>query len=192
LEYLKWGKLCTPDHNVTVPFTRMLAGPMDYHLGGFRNVSPAKFKVRWQNPLVLGSRCHHLAMYVVYENPVPMVCDTPTTYRGQPGFEFIKQVPTYWDETRFVLGEVGQYVVVARRSGDQWYVGCMTGQAARDLEIPLSFLPEGRFEARILADDPARQVRRDRRIVTAETRLSAKLLPCGGQVIHLVPLRPSP
>lgn len=98
LEYLKWSDQCSPPHNVTVAFTRMLAGPMDYHLGGFRVVNRGEFKPQSIKPNVLGTRCHHLAMYVVFENPMPMVCDAPTAYESQPGFDFIRQVPTTWDE----------------------------------------------------------------------------------------------
>lgn len=193
LEYLKWSAHCTPDHDVIVAYTRMLAGPMDYHLGGFHSVTPTQFKPQNQNPMVLGTRCHQLAMYVIYENPVPMVCDTPTAYRGQPGFDFLKQVPTCWDETRFLLGEPGQYIAVARRSGDDWYIGCMTGHTLRNLEIPLSFLPEGDFDAYIWSDDASQpddpnRLQETHRRVTRQIQLPTTLLPGGGQVIRLVPV----
>ncbi|MDA7633599.1 glycoside hydrolase family 97 protein, partial [bacterium] len=126
LEYLKWSEDCTPEHNLIVPFTRMLAGPMDYHLGGFLNVLPDAFEARSAHPMVLGTRCHHLAMYVAYENAVPMVCDAPTAYINQPGFDFIQQVPTEWDETRFLAGEVSDFLVIARRKGQDWYIAAMT------------------------------------------------------------------
>jgi alpha-glucosidase len=131
-------------------------------------------------------------MYVVYENPVPMVCDTPSAYRGQPGFEFLKEVPTVWDETRFLAGDVGEYIAVARRKGKQWYVGCMTGSKGREINIPLSFLGKGDYRAKILADDAEHaddpnRVRTSQRKVTANDSLTVKMLPDGGQAIRLVP-----
>ena len=111
----------------------MIAGPMDYHLGGFRAADRNHFKPANVKPSVLGTRCQHLAMYVVYENPMPMVCDAPTAYEGQPGFDFIRQVPTAWDETRVLSGKVGEYIVVARRKGHDWYLGAMTGSPAASL-----------------------------------------------------------
>ena len=131
LEYLKWSARCTPRHNVGVAYTRLLAGPLDYHLGAFRAVARSDFRPRNENPTVLGTRCHHLAMYVVYENPMPMVCDSPSAYEGQPGFDFLVDVPTTWDETRFVAGEPGEFIVVARRNGPNWYLGGMTNWQAR-------------------------------------------------------------
>ncbi|OYP29973.1 glycoside hydrolase family 97 protein [Rhodopirellula sp. MGV] len=141
LEYLKWSDKCTPDHNVNVAYTRGLTGPVDYHQGGFRSVSRAEFEPRDLRPVVMGTRCHHMAMYVVYENPMPMVADTLDSYEGQPGFDFVAQVPTTWDETKFVVGEPGKYIVLARRQGDIWYVGGMTNWDAREVELSLDFLP---------------------------------------------------
>jgi hypothetical protein len=108
---------CDPRHNVDVAFARSLAGPIGYHLGGFHSLGKSDFRARVINPNVLGTRCHHLALYVVYDNPMPQVCDTPAAYEGQPEFEFIEAVPTTWDETRFLAGEPGEFIVVARRSG---------------------------------------------------------------------------
>jgi len=154
LEYLKWSDLCTPEHNLMMPFTRMLAGPMDYHLGGFRAVTREKFSPRNIAPHVLGTRGHHLAMYVCYDNPQPMVADYPTAYEGQPGFDFLQAVPTYWDETRVLVGEVGEVLVTARRRGKTWYVGAMAAKRARELTLPLSFLGSGRYAAQVWKDAP--------------------------------------
>jgi len=151
-EYLKWTNRCTPEHDVTMAFTRMLAGSMDYHLGGFRGAYREQFQHRMVKPMVYGTRCFQLAMYVVYENPLPMVCDTPDSYLGQPGFDFIQKVPTTWDETRVLSGEVGKYIVVARRKGSDWYVGAMTDWTPRALEIHLNFLPRGEYEVQTWAD----------------------------------------
>jgi alpha-glucosidase len=185
LEYLKWSNLCAPPHNVMVAYTRLLAGPMDYHLGGFRAVSRREFQARSDAPNVLGTRCHHLAMYVVYENPMPMVCDFPSAYEGQTGFDFLAEVPTTWDETRFVCGEPGEYIVVARRKGQTWYLGGMTNWTARSLSIPLDFLGTGQYEASLYVDgsldeERPNEIRLERRDVSAGTPLRVSLAPGGG------------
>ena len=192
LEYLKWSVLCTPQHNVNVAYTRLLAGPTDYHLGGFRSVSSREFKPRNDNPNVLGTRCHHLALYVVYENPMPMVCDTPSAYEGQTGFEFLKQVPTTWDETRFLIGEAGQFVVVARRSDKAWYLGGITNDMVRELAIPLKFLGAGEYEAEVFVDGSLSKkqpnaILLDRRTVTTESSLKVTMASGGGFVAAIRP-----
>jgi alpha-glucosidase len=154
LEYLKWTDRCTPEHNLLMAFTRLVAGPMDYHLGGFRAVPRAEFKPHHVAPTVLGTRCHHLAMYVCFDNPNPMVADYPTAYEGQPGFDFLKQVPTWWDETRVIVGEIGELLVTARRKGSTWYLGGMSAGRSRELNLPLSFLGRKNYAAKIWTDAP--------------------------------------
>jgi alpha-glucosidase len=144
----------TPQHTVTLPFTRMLAGPMDFTPGGFRNVTAAEFTPNMRRPMVMGTRCHQLAMFVVYESPLTMVCDDPAAYRNQPGLEFIRQVPTTWDETRVLNGEIGECITIARRSGTDWYIGAMTDWTPRTMRIPLAFLGEGESAADIYQDGP--------------------------------------
>ncbi len=190
LEYLRWSDLCTPQHNVTVTFTRMLAGPMDYHLGGFRAVTRTEFKPRKVGPVVIGTRCHHMATYIVYENPVPMVADYPSAYGNQPGFEVIERVPTLWDETRVLDARVAEYIVLARRKGKEWYVGAMTNWTPREIDIPLTFLGPGEFlvetwsDAPETIDDPNFLVKESRK-VTARDTLHAKLVTGGGWVMHV-------
>ncbi|MBI1984057.1 MAG: glycoside hydrolase family 97 catalytic domain-containing protein, partial [Acidobacteria bacterium] len=192
LEYLKWSENPSPEHNLMAPFTRMLAGPMDYHLGGFRAVRREKFKPRGVSPTVMGTRTHHLAMYVVYENPMPMVCDYPTAYENQPGFDFIERVPTVWDETRVLSAQVGDYIVVARRNANDWYLGAMTDWTPRSLEIPLDFLGPGSYVAEIWSDAPETAgdpnvLVKDRRSVSAQDTIRAKLSSGGGWVLHVKP-----
>ena len=148
----KWGNLITPDDDISIPFTRLLAGATDYHLGGFHAVSAAQYKEQVTRPFVLGTRCHMLAMYVVLESYLGMVCDYPGAYLGQPGFEFIQQVPTVWDETRVPAADVGAYVCIARRKGKDWYLGAINNSTARDITVPLAFLPEGSYTALIYSD----------------------------------------
>jgi len=152
LEYLKWSDRCPPEHDLMMAFTRLIAGPMDYHLGGFRAVPRAQFKPRNVAPNVLGTRCHMLAMYVCFDNPNPMVADFPTAYEGQPGFDFVKLVPTWWDETRVVASQIGELLVTARRKGATWYLGGMSAKRPRDLTLSMSFVGKGRYSARIWKD----------------------------------------
>ncbi len=152
LEYLKWSDRCTPQHDLEMAYTRLIAGPMDYHLGGFRAVRPNEFKPRNIAPNVLGTRCHMLALYVCFDNPAPMVADYPAAYEGQPGFEFIQRVPTWWDETRVLIDNVGEILVVARRRGTTWFLGGITGARAQEITLPLNFLNSGRRTAIVWKD----------------------------------------
>ncbi len=154
MEYSKWSERVTPEYNVTIPFTRMLAGPMDYTPGGFRNKVRGQFKVQDIAPMTQGTRAHQLAMYVVYEAPLVMLADYPEAYEGQPGLEFIERVPTVWDETRVLNGEVGKYITIARQKNSAWYLGAMTNWDQRDIEVPLSFLGPGEYRVQIFADGP--------------------------------------
>jgi alpha-glucosidase len=192
LEYLKWSGRCTPQHNIDVAYTRALAGPTDYHLGGFRSVSAARFKPRSIMPEVLGTRCHHLAMYVVYVNPMPMVCDTPSSYEGQPGFAFLKEVPVTWDETRFVAGEAGEFVIVARRRDTTWYLGGMTNDTARQIAVPLPMLDPGEYAAELfidgsLSEDEPNAIRLERHAVTTGMSLQISMASGGGFVAVIRP-----
>ncbi len=149
----KWNEEgLSPDHDINMPFTRMLAGSTDYHLGGFRAVPKVKYKTQYTRPLMIGTRCHMLAMYVVLENYLQMVCDYPEAYEGQPGFEFIKEIPTVWDETKVVDAKTGEYIAIARRKNDEWYVGIITNHEARQITIPLTFLNQGKYTAEIYTD----------------------------------------
>jgi alpha-glucosidase len=193
LEYDKWDKVgCPPDHQVTVAFTRMLAGPLDFHQGSFRGVSVEQFKSRDKAPLVMGTPARTLAGYVVYQNHLPMVADYPSAYRGHPGLAMLAKIPTTWDDTKFLAGSVGAYVVLARRDGADWYVGAMNGLEAREVEVPLRFLGPGRYQAEVFADDPEQKTphRLTRRIkeVTAGDTLKVRLEAAGGCLTRLAPL----
>jgi len=194
LEYLKWSNRATADHNVMIAFTRLLAGPLDYTPGGFENVPPAEFTPRNVNPTVPTTRAHQMALYVIFESGFQMLADYPGAYRASKELEFLKQVPVAWDETRGLGGRPGAYVSVARRQGDAWYIGTITGAEAREIEIPLGrILPAGRtYTAEIWADAPDAAVQpkntvRTTQRVTADTRLRARLAPAGGHVIVLRP-----
>lgn len=195
LEYDKWdANGVPPEHEVTVPFTRMLAGPLDFHQGSFRHAWPRDFAPRNVAPLVKGTRARTLASYVVFENYLPMVADYPAAYRHQPGLTFLAEVPTTWDETRVLNGMPGQYITMARRSGSQWFVGSMTDSHARRLTIPLDFLGHGPFIADVYEDDPdpshpPSSLIRRRLQVTATDTLQADLAPAGGHAVRVIPVR---
>ena len=153
MEWSKWSAESEPEHNVTLPFTRMFLGPMDYTPGAMRNATKETFAAIHDQPMALGTRCHQLAMYVVFESPLQMLSDSPSNYLREPeAMEFLAAVPTEWDETKVLGGKIDDYVVVARRNGHEWYVGAMSDWTARDLEIDLSFLPEGNFTMDAYAD----------------------------------------
>ncbi|WP_375417349.1 glycoside hydrolase family 97 protein [uncultured Hymenobacter sp.] len=186
----KWGGPMRPDHDLNMPFSRLLAGPTDYHLGGFRAVPEARFRSHYVRPLMVGTRAHMLAMYVVLESYLGMVCDEPAAYENQPGFEFIKFLPTTWDETRVPLAEVAKYVCFARRKGADWFVGTLNNSEARTLTLPLDFLPPGLYEATLYADAPdvasnPNHLVKQTRTVSRKDQLEISLLPGGGQVMVL-------
>jgi alpha-glucosidase len=179
----------SPDHDIIMPFTRVLAGSTDYHLGGFRAVPQDKFRAQYTRPLVLGTRCHMLAMYVVLENYLQMVCDYPEAYEGQQGFEFIKEIPTTWDETRVIDAKVNEYIIIARRKNSDWFAGAITNHSGREANLPLSFLGEGKYVAEIYSDSVDTNVNPNhlniqKQEVTKDNNLSLKIAPDGGFVIR--------
>jgi alpha-glucosidase len=194
LEYSKWSDRVTPDYDVTIPFTRMLAGPMDFTPGAMRNAAQGQFEARDVAPMAQGTRAHQLAMYVVYESPLVMVSDYPEAYEGQPGLEFIEKVPTVWDETRVPAGAPGEFVVVARRQGDAWYVGAMTSWSPRTVDLPLAFLGAGDYEAAFFVDGPdaateGTSLEVTKRAVKAGDKLALTLAPGGGAAIIFTPVK---
>jgi alpha-glucosidase len=187
----EWNKMdsrITPQHNLMLPYTRMLTGPMDYTPGGFRNGTPASFKPRALMPLTQSTRGQALAMYVVYDSPLQMVSDDPDAYRDAAGFDFIRRVPTAWDETRFLSGEPGRDIVLARRQGCTWYLGAMTatGEGSETGHVPLRFLPPGRYHATVWEDgDTPDALRRREYEVTARDTLKLRLSAAGGGAVIL-------
>jgi alpha-glucosidase len=194
MEQSKAGARDNPDHHVMLPFTRMLAGPMDYTPGAFHNVTREQFEARMREPMVMGTRAHQLAMYVVYEAAFQMVSDWPGAYEGQPALQFIKDVPATWDETRALDGVPGEFVTIARRHGQEWFLGSMSNWKPRALDIPLTFLGDGQYTAEIYAD--ARDADRfpqhvviQRKSVRRASTLEINLAPGGGYAVRFVPAR---
>ncbi|MGB7190634.1 MAG: glycoside hydrolase family 97 protein [Acidobacteriaceae bacterium] len=192
MENNKVGRRDSPVDRTVFPFTRLLAGPMDYTPGGFRNATEAGFVARDKNPMVMGTRAQQLALYVIFQTPIQMVSDSPQTYAGQPAFQFIKDVPASWDATRVLDGYPGKFVVMARRHGDDWYLGGITNWTPRTLRVPLTFLGSGTYTAEIYADAAGahpRHVAISRQVVNAGQTLSLKLASGGGCAIRFTPRR---
>lgn len=150
-EYNKWSLRITPEHLCTLPFTRMLAGPMDFTPGGFLNRNPDKFK-NGTPAQVLGTRSNTLAQFVVFDSPYMVACDHPKNYYGQVGEVFLKRVKSVWDDTKVLNGAISEYITIARRSGNTWFIGAMTNSFQRELEIKLDFLGEGNYKMTSFSD----------------------------------------
>jgi len=189
-EHHKWDNLVSPDADMDIFFTRMLAGSTDYHLGGFRALPYSKFVVQNFRPYAMGTRCHMLAMYVVLENYLPMLCDYPEAYIGEPGFELLKNIPTVWDKTHVADAKVGEYISIARRKDDVWYIGTVTNLKAREIKLKLDFLPAGNYSAEIYSDAPdndenANHLIKKKTVVNKTTVSKLVLSSGGGNVIVL-------
>jgi alpha-glucosidase len=172
----------------------MLAGPLDYTPGGFGNVTREEFEPRITQPVVMGTRAHQLALFVVFESPFQMVSDYPGRYRGQKEFAFIRKVPTTWDETRVLAGTPMQSITIARRNGRDWYIGALTDWDQREIEIPLAFLGEGNHEAEIYSDAPDAATQPthtsiERKRVDSTDTLRLRLASGGGAAIHIRPIQ---
>ena len=189
-EYDKWSDAMTPEHDINVAFTRLIAGPTDYHLGGFRAVPKSKFRIQYTRPLVMGTRAHMLAMYVVLESYLALVSDYPEAYIGQPGFDFLKQVPTTWDETKVISARVGEWITIARRKGDDWYIGTINNSTPREIKIDFNFLGSTEYEAKMYADSRDAEENPNNLevksiLVKKGDSLRISLASGGGQVIHI-------
>ncbi|GAA4416684.1 glycoside hydrolase family 97 protein [Nibrella viscosa] len=156
---LEWNKFnpqgITPEHDVTLPFIRMLAGSMDYTPGAMTNMNKENWRMIFEQPMSQGTRAHQLAMFVVYHAPLQMLADAPTAYEREPDvLKFLAAVPVTWDETVPLDSKVADYVTIARRKGDAWYVGSMTDWTARDLSLKLDFLGDGTYQIEVFRDGP--------------------------------------
>ena len=186
LENDKWSDKITPEHDVTLPFTRMLAGPLDYTPGAMCNAHPKDFAESFTNPMSIGTRCHQLSMYIIYDAPLQMLSDSPTNYEKESeAIQFISRMKTVWDETRVLQAKIADYIVTARRSGDNWYIGAMTDFDARTLELDLSFLGDGEYLIDIMqdginADRAAMDFQYISKRVTKDSKLSIPMVSGGG------------
>lgn len=193
LEWNKWSAHITPEHDATLPFTRQFLGAMDYTPGATRNANRGGFAQNFARPSSQGTRCHQLGLYVVFESPLQMLADTPTNYEREPDMmEFLRAVPSVWDETRALDGRIGDYVLTARRSGREWFVGAITDWTARELELDLSFLPAGEFTLTewrdgLNAGTHAEDYKKLTHPVTNATKLRLPLAEGGGWAARIQP-----
>ncbi|UOE50677.1 glycoside hydrolase family 97 protein [Mucilaginibacter sp. SMC90] len=192
-ECSKWDFTTNPVHHTTFPFIRMLGGPLDYTPGSMRNKSKDTFKPIAEGlPSTQGTRCHELAMFVVFDQPLAVFCDSPTEYEKYPDIEaYLSAVPTVFDETKPLDAKVGEYIAIAKKKGSDWYVGAMTNWDARDVNVDFSFLPAGvSYTADLYsdaadADKNAEKYEHKTITVNRSTKLNLKLAPGGGAVVHL-------
>jgi alpha-glucosidase len=195
LENAKWAPSDdVPRYDASIPFIRMVAGPMDYTPGAMRNASKANFRAVHSSPMSQGTRTHQLAMYTLFEAPLQMMADNPTAYMKEPeSTAFIAKVPTVFDETVALDGQVGEYAAIARRKGDVWHVGALTNWTGREITLDFSFLPEGSFEAEIFQDG----INADRAATDYKTRLqkvskgdkiTIKMASGGGWAARIYPI----
>lgn len=191
LEYMKWSDVDATNYVVSLPFIRMLAGPMDYTPGAMRNATKADFRAINNNPMSQGTRCLQMALYVMYYAPLQMLADNPTIYmKNQECTNFITSVPTTFDETVPLAGKVGQYAAVARRKGNTWFVGAITNWTERNLTLDFSFLKQGTYKAVIFedgvnADRNATDYKKVTMKITAGEKLKIHLAQGGGWAARL-------
>ena len=186
-EYNRWSARVTPEHKTTLPFTRMIAGPGDFTPGGFLNQQLGQFQFNVKPTQVQGTRCAELALFVCLESPVINAADHPSHYRGQPGTDFLKLVPTVWDDTRVVDGVVGEHVAIVRRHGKRWFLGALTDRNPRDLAVKLDFLGPGSWIAKVWKDAPdsdsvGEHLANEERAVSSADTLKLHLARAGGAV----------
>jgi alpha-glucosidase len=198
-EYNKWSTKETPEHRATLPFTRVLAGGADYTPGGFANRQPSQFHTGTKPTEVQATRAGELAMFILIESPFEVACDSPEDYKDKDGkyllgVDFLKGLPTVWDETRGLAGEVGKYVVEVRRHGKNWYLAAITDRTARELPVPLKFLGKGQWKVTLWEDAPdagenAEHLVKNEKTVRATDALQLKLAASGGTVAIFSPAK---
>jgi len=194
-EVNKWDKKVTPEHKVTLPFTRMLGGPMDFTPGGMRNAVGDNFVVRNTLPFTNGTRCMEMALYVVYQEPLVMLSDAATEYAKEPElFRFITHIPSSWDESKVLEARMSDYLIVARKKGNEWYIGGINDETMeREFTVPLSFLDAGKqyvahlYTDGVNTDKIGTDYRYTTREVSSSSSLSLKMNRGGGCIVRIVP-----
>jgi alpha-glucosidase len=193
MENDKWSRDINPDHDATIPFTRMVAGPMDYTPGAMVNMDKTNFSPNFTRPESQGTRAHQVALYVLYESPLQMLADSPSNYmKEQETTDFIVSIPTVWDDIVGLDGKVGDYLLLARRSGKNWFIGAITDWTARDMDLDLSFLPAGKYSMEIFqdginADKYAQDYKLVKSNVQSGDKMKIHLAPGGGWAARIIP-----
>ena len=194
MENNKWSRDISPDHDVTLPFTRMVAGPMDYTPGSLMNMDSVNFVPKFTRPESQGTRAHQVALYVVYESPLQMLSDSPSNYeKEQETTTFIVNIPVVWDDIKVLDAKVGDYLLLARRSGKEWFIGALTDWTSRDMNLDLSFLPGGKYTMEIFgdginADRYATDYKHYKVNIKSGDKMKIHLAPGGGWAARIVPL----
>lgn len=195
MEHDKCSYDISPEHDLVLPFTRMVAGPMDYTPGATINATQADFRERWEHPMSQGTRAHQAAIFITFESPLMMMCDSPSNYyRNSEYARFLASIPTVWDETVALEAKAGDYLLMARRNGDTWYVAGLNDWTGRELQVVLDFLGEGTWQAEIFCDGVnanrwAEDYRIDRQTVRKGDSLPVKMANGGGWAAILRPQR---
>lgn len=193
LEELKWSNPDMPGYDVTFPFIRQVAGVSDYTQGAMTNANKKDFRSIYNSPMSQGTRAHQVATYLVFDSPLVTLCDSPTAYRKeQQTTDFIKGIPTWFDNTLVLDGKIGEYIITARNKDDVWYVGGLTSWNERDVEVDLSFLPQGTYRVELFcdginADRDAQDYRIEHKTVSANDRLKIHMAPGGGFALKIYP-----
>jgi len=193
LEEMKWVNDTTDQvtYDVTLPFIRMVAGPLDYTQGTMRNAIKQNYRSIYTEPMSQGTRCRQLAEYVIFESPLNMLCDSPSNYEKEPECtKFIAEIPTIWDQTIALNGEIAKYITIARQKDGVWYLGSLTNWDARELNLDLSFLGEGKFKAEIFRDGvnahkAARDYKKETISIASDKQIKIKMAPGGGFVAKI-------
>jgi alpha-glucosidase len=193
MENDKWSRDINPDHDVTIPFTRLVAGPMDYTPGAMINMDRANFTPNFTRPESQGTRAHQVALYIIYESPLQMLSDSPSTYmKEQETTDFIVNIPVVWDDIIGIDGKIGDYLLLARRSGNEWFVGALTDWTSRDMDLDLSFLPAGSYSMEVFqdgvnADRYAGDYKHFKSNVKSGDKMKIHLAPGGGWAARISP-----
>ena len=197
MEHDKCSYDISPEHDLVLPFTRMVAGPMDYTPGATINASKTDFRERWEHPMSQGTRAHQAAIFVAFESPLMMMCDSPSNYRRNEEYaRFLASIPTVWDETIGIDAKAGDYLLMARRNGDTWYVAGLNDWNGRELEVALDFIGEGEYDAQIFMDGVnanrwGEDYKLEKTVVRKGDVLLVRMADGGGWVAILKPVKKS-
>jgi len=193
-EYNMWSEKCTPEHDLLIPFIRMISGPLDYEPGFYRNANQRTFRPLPDMIMSQGTRTHQLAQFIVYENPLQLFAGNPSDGYNEIGFTtFLASMHTTWDDTKVLDAKLGDYVVLARKKDNDWYLAALTDWTARELTVDLSFLGDGMYRALSCADGinaekDASDYSMGYELIDRNKKLDIKMAPGGGYVVKLIKL----